>query len=441
MPAFGAATAASLRKTLPLVVLSATALTLGVVKWRAERRSAALALARANPGAALHAGGDAGTVREPALAAAGPLGDGRVSPDGARTLHEDAARTHRARGRAPRAPHERWHVELGGPIVAQPVLAPDERTVYATSLAGTLSALDRGRSGAVRWRVSLGDRAYATPLVMDDGMIFVGSDAKKFFAVTPAGAVAWTLDLDGEADTAAVALGADRMAFAAGSTLFVVTTRGEVKARFRARKKIFTSPAVTTGAPSEAAGSAIYFGSQDHRAYAVRPDGTLLWSTDLDADVDGGPAVGDDGAVFFGTDGGRVVKLDPERGEVAWSSRLGGYVRGALGVARDGSVLAGVYGPTPGLLRLAAGDGRLLGAFRVPGTGSPEFGVQGGALEDDEGTLVFGAEDDRVSGLERSGRVRFALDRGADVDAPVTLTRDGALIVGSDDGTLVELAD
>lgn len=438
----GGAVVASLRHTLPLVVLTATVLSLVVVKWRAERRAAAIhrsgaAMVSVEPPSPR----PGQRPSEPGLAASGPLGGDRVATETARTLHGDAARTHRARGRVPAAPRERWRVKLGGPIVAQATLAPDERTVYATSLDGRLTALDRQRSGAITWSVDLGGRAYATPLVGSDGTIFVGSDAKKFFAITPAGAIAWKLDVDGEADTSAVSFGGDRIAFAAGSTLHVITTRGDARARFRTRKKIFTSPVVTLPSSGPARDAVIYFGSQDHRAYAIRPDGTLVWSTDLGAEVDGGPALADDGSVYFGTDAGRVIKLEPARGTNVWSAAVGGYVRGPLSVSRDGSVFAGIYGPTPGMLRLAPEDGRLLGAFRIAGTGSRDFGVHGGPLEDDDGTLVFGSEDDRLYAIERTGRVRFALDRGVDIDAPVTLTSDGALIVGADDGSIAELAD
>jgi outer membrane protein assembly factor BamB len=429
------------RASIPLIVLTATLAALLVAKIHGERRARLRHAVAQLPSSGGVAFAPSPSSREPALAASGPppggsgtIGSGRVA-EGTRMLHQDNARTHRASGRAPRAPHERWRVTLGGPVVGQVTLAPDEKTAYACALDGTLAAIDR--AGVVKWKFSLGDRAYATPLVGEGGVIYVGSDAKRFHAVAPDGTLKWKLDVDGEADSGALLLPDGRIAFAAGPALYVVSSGGEVRARFRARKKIFTAPAA---APD----GTLYVGSQDHFAYAVRPDGTQKWSIDLGSDVDGGPAIGDDGAVYFGTDGGRVVKVPADPGTppaIGWSIDVGGYVRGAISVARDGTVLTGVYGPTPGVLRLAPEDGRLLGAFRVPGTGSREFGVHGGPLEDDDGTLLFGAEDDRVYALERTGTVRFHLDRGSDVDAPVTLTRDGALIVGADDGTVAELGD
>lgn len=413
----------------PVVVLSVTVLALALAKVRATRAPVASTTAAAL--AAPVARADGRPIAS--LADSAPLGSGAASDD-VSTFHGDAQRTHRAHGRAPRAPREKWRATLGGPVVAQPILSRDQSTVFVTSLDGALYAIER-QSGAIKWRVDLKDRVYATPLVDDAGTVIVGSDAKKLFAIR-GGAIAWTLDTDGEADSAALLVARDRVAVVAGASLLFVTSSGEVKGRFRAKRKIFTSPALGSAGGTPL----VFFGSQDHRAYAVRLDGTLAWSTDLGADVDGGPVVASDGVVF-GTDGGEVVKLDPARGDRLWATPVGGYVRGGVSLGRDGAVLAGVYGPTPGVVRLAGATGALLGKFSVPGTGSREFGVHGGPLEDDDGTLVFGAEDDRVYAVERSGVVRFTLVRGGDVDAPVTLTRDGALIIGADDGTVAELSD
>src|SRR5262249_47404580 len=158
---------------------------------------------------------------------------------------------------------------------------------------------------------------------------------------------------------------------------------GDVAWRFEARGKIFAAPAL--------AGALVVFGSQDHRAYAVRATtGQLAWSVDLGADVDGAPAIGDTGEIFVGTDNDEVVRLS-ESGQVVWRTNVGGYVRGPLSVARNGDVLAGVYGPTPRQVRLDGKSGAMLGSFAVHGTGARQFGIHGGAMEDDRGALFFGA--------------------------------------------------
>jgi outer membrane protein assembly factor BamB len=105
-----------------------------------------------------------------------------------------------------------------------------------------------------------------------------------------------------------------------------------------------------------------------------------------------------------------------------------------LAVARDGDVLAGVYGPTPRQVRLAAADGAERGSASVQGTGAREFGVHGGATEDEAGVLLFGAQDDAVYAIDPSGDFLWRFTTGGDVDAPPTLLGGGEVVVASDDG-------
>ncbi|MDB4997194.1 MAG: cell surface protein [Myxococcaceae bacterium] len=369
---------------------------------------------------------------KPVLAARGPVPASAPVPTApARTAHGDRHRTHRAKGRGPARVTVGWKTQVGGAIQAQVTVSPDGATLYAASLGGDLTALARD-TGAIRWKLALGDRAYGAPCVADDGTIYVGSDAKRFYAVTPAGAVKWKLELDDEADTAALLTTDGKIVFTAGRTLYAVRSGGDVAWRFQAKKKIFTAPAIADD-------GTIAFGAQDHRAYRVTSQGVLASVTDLGADVDGSPAIGDDGAIFFGTDEDRVVRLG-DAGEVVWRAPVGGFVRGGLSVARDGDVLAGVYGPTPRAVRLDAHDGGIVGSHFVQGTGAREFGVHGGALEDDDGTLYFGAQDDAAYAVEKTGAVRWRFVTGDDVDAPLTLLADGALVVPSDDGIVYLLS-
>jgi hypothetical protein len=294
---------------------------------RADSGSAA-ASADLTSGAASGKGGtlaDNGTVRAV------------VREGAARTLHGDARRTHRARGRGPREPTVAWSVDVGGPVEAQVTTSPDERTLYAASLGGKLTAISR--EGSVKWSVDLGDRVYGAPCVADDGTVYVGNDGGRFSAISSDGRVLWRLETGADADTGAVIAPNGQIVLAAGQTVMAVRAGGDVAWRFQAKKKVFTAPAWTED-------GLVVFGSQDHRVYALTAAGALAWSADLGADVDGAPAIGEDGAIFVGTDGDEVARLDT-KGNVVWRANVGGFVRGPLSVARNGDVLAGVYGPSP----------------------------------------------------------------------------------------------
>ena len=125
-------------------------------------------------------------------------------------LHGDVRHTGRAAAIGPSAAKLAWTSRIGAPIEAGIVASPDERTLYVASLDGALTAL-AASDGARLWSVPLGERAYSTPCVAPDGTIYVGSDARRFYAVTPAGAIAWKLETSGEADTgAAITSSAER---------------------------------------------------------------------------------------------------------------------------------------------------------------------------------------------------------------------------------------
>ncbi len=364
-----------------------------------------------------------------------PLRGGELSPDAdvrrtaPRMVHGAPTHVHRGASRGPKTPRVGWRTELGAPIAAQVVSSPDEKTLYAATLGGEIVALSR-EDGTKRWTVALGERVYSTPLVGDDGMLYVGSDAKRLVALNAKGDVLWRLEVDGEVDTGA-AFGKDgTIVVAAGRELLSVRRGGDVAWRFAARDKIFTSPAIAND-------GLVVVGSQDDRVYAVGPGGALAWSVDLGADVDGAAVIGDDGSIHVGTDKGEIVRLDA-RGNVQWRTQVGGFVRGVLSMARNGDVLAGTYGPVPRVVRVGS-DGSIKGAFAIKGTGAKEFGIHGGPLEDDEGTLFFGTQDDAVNAIAPDGSIRWRFTTRADVDAPLSMLGDGSLVVASEDGTITML--
>ena len=366
-------------------------------------------------------------ARAPSIAQ--PASSGAAVTPPIRMQHGDRKRTARYAVGGPGAMNQKWKASGLGAIEAQPIPSPDESVIYVASLGGDLVALARA-DGAVKWRVPLGGRSSATPCVDAKGNVYSASDAKKLFAVKPDGKIAWTLDLDDEGDTACALADDGAIVLAAGKTLYAVTPNGDVAWRFSARGKIFTAPAIDDR-------GRVFFGAQDHRAYGV-DHGKKAFAVDLGADVDGSPAIDDDGTVVFGTDGGDVVRLSGD-GSAVWSSRVYGFVRGPLSIARGGDVLAGVYGPRSRVVRLDAKTGVEKASFAVPGTGALEFGVHGAPLEDSAGQLYFGAQDDLFRAIGSDGKLLFTLRTEGDVDAPATLLSDGALVVASDDGAVYYL--
>jgi outer membrane protein assembly factor BamB len=353
-----------------------------------------------------------------------------VGSAGPYQMHGDAQRTHRAPVAGPQTADVGWQVDVGGPVAAQITVARDGKTLYVATLASELIALDAG-SGRVRWRANLGGRVYSAPTVLGNGTIVVGSDAKTLFAFGQDGKSQWTFALDGEADNAPLLAADGSLVVAAGKQLLGLSATGDLLYRVKLRNKIYTAPAQLTS-------GTVVFGAQDNCIYGVDRSGVVVFKTATAADVDGSPVAADDGAFFVGNDAGEVLKLDGI-GKVIWKRAVGGFVRGALSLSRNGDVLLGHYGPGPRVVRLRASDGEVVGALAVQGTGAKEFGVHGGPLEDVDGALYFGAQDDFVTALNPDGSLRFRWNAGGDVDAPLTLPAAGQLVFGSDTGTVIML--
>ena len=176
----------------------------------------------------------------------------------------------------------------------------------------------------------------------------------------------------------------------------------------------------------------IYFGAQDDLFYAVAADGRLRWSYRTGQDNDSSPVIADDGTIYFGSDSRRVYALTRD-GEVRWSHEVGGYVRAPLGLGRDGTVLAGVFGPRPRVVGLDPDTGEERWYFPVTVADNAQVGVASGPLVDREGFLYFGAHDDYIYSLAPDGDLRWVYQAHGDIDSSPVLAPDGSLIMGCDD--------
>lgn len=360
------------------------------------------------------------------------LGSGRPESDAApRTVHGGPARRHRAVGHGPNAARVLWERQVGGAVAAQITVSADGATLYAVTLTGDLVALSAA-NGEERWRRAQGNRVYSAPLVASSGLLVFGRDGGAVVAVGADGTPKWHFETEADCDVAVVEVEGGGFVTACGRQIVSLRRDGTLRAEARLPKKVFSTPAATA--------DRIVLGAQDGHVRALSLPMLLpLWDTALGADVDGGVVLADDGSVFVGTDAGEVVRLDPE-GALAWRTRIGHFVRGALSVARNGDVLAGAMGPEPALVRLRGGNGEVRFRASTRGTGANEFGIRGGALEDDAGRLYFGAQDDAAYALDASGALLFRYETKGDVDAPLTLLPNGSLVIAADDGTVTCLA-
>lgn len=175
-----------------------------------------------------------------------------------------------------------------------PALALDG-SIYA-ACQDTLYAL--APDGSKRWEWSGASQSDfdGGPVVGRDGTVFLGSDDRRLYALTPQGQVRFAF-VAGGAIHAPPSLGPDGSVYfgAYDGAMYALRPDGTLAWTFR------TADSIHAAALVDAQG-AVLFGSRDDRLYAVGPDGRLRWSVVFDADLDAPPTLGPDGTVYVGGD-------------------------------------------------------------------------------------------------------------------------------------------
>ena len=93
-----------------------------------------------------------------------------------------------------------WETELKGSLIAPPAYDAASGSLFVGSLGKELLSID-SKTGKRNW--SFGDNGeitavYATPILVEDGLIFTDESGKVFALDQATGAVRWTLDAGGE---------------------------------------------------------------------------------------------------------------------------------------------------------------------------------------------------------------------------------------------------
>lgn len=195
----------------------------------------------------------------------------------------------------------------------------------------------------------------------------------------------WHTDV-GRAIRGSPALGETVVAVGIAERYIVLLDRntGEVIWRSRVHGTIHSGPLLD--------GDRLYFGTETNpegRVYALRlKDGRILWKTTTGS-VEA-PLGFDGDALFVGTEEGLVLRLEAERGTVAWRRQVSGAVRAAPVVTSEGIAVATTNDT---LYLLDKATGQIRGRLPTPGA------VLGGPALDGR-RLFFGTTAGRLLEVE-----------------------------------------
>jgi len=226
----------------------------------------------------------------------------------------------------------RWSYVAGTPIFSTAAIS-ESGVVYVGCDDDTLLAFTA--DGAVRWSYRQKQDVDSSPVIADDGIIYVGGEG--LHAVSSSGERRWMSYLGGQHVSATPAVLPDGRV-AVGShdhRVYAVQPDGT------------TSWAFATGGPVEGPVSALgggdlVFGSGDGKVYRLSADGGRRFAVDVGGAVRGGVAcAADEETLYVGTMAGDLVAVDAAKGAIEWRVKTGGPIRATPMLDPEGRLYVG----------------------------------------------------------------------------------------------------
>jgi len=235
----------------------------------------------------------------------------------------------------------KWRYETGVNVISSPAIG-DDGTVYVGTWDGTLVALRP--DGSVIWQFELNGFLFSPPGVGDDGTIYLGTSRSRFgsgyfYAINPDGTLRWRVYQGDELPCAGPAIAADGTVYVAGAIesggggVRAYDPDGNLRWRYEVGDWVCSSPAVGVD-------GAVYFGSSDSFLYALHPDGNLKWRAGTGYNGPSSPAIAADGTVYIGSGDGHLYAINPD-GTRRWRYRTDGFVYSSPSIGADGTIYVG----------------------------------------------------------------------------------------------------
>ena len=152
--------------------------------------------------------------------------------------------------------------------------------------------------------------------------------------------------------------------------------------------------------------------------------GTKRWEFATGGEVQGCPAIGDDGTVYIGSQDKKLYALHGATGQKRWEFLTGGLVTSSAAVGPNGIVYAGSADMQLYALDAATGAKRWTFATAGPVSCSPALGA--------DGTVYIGSSDHKLYALDgATGAKKWEYLTSDDISSSPAVGADGTLYVAS----------
>lgn len=210
-----------------------------------------------------------------------------------------------------------WKYAAKGGFAASPMA--DGPNIYIGSEDGFLYALNN-ENGRLIWSYETGGPIRCTARTAQ-GHVFVGSDDARLHAVNlQTGKRAWSFEAVAPIRSRPVISDKEgRVYFGCeAGEFYAIDFSGALKWRFRAKRSITSSPALTEGL--------VVVGSADYSVYGLEANsGWAVWKARTNKPVVSSPAINEK-AAYVGSADGNVYAIDLRSGRVLWKFETGDQV-------------------------------------------------------------------------------------------------------------------
>jgi len=271
-----------------------------------------------------------------------------------------------------------------------------------------------------KWRFLLDDSNFYGGFIIDtDGTIYGAS--YYLYSIYPNGTEKWRYYLGEIESTPAI----DENGVIYVGTIWgmpnylhaIYSNNGTQKWAYYVGNDIDSSPAI-------GADGAIYFGDWSGYVHAVNPDGTQKWVYHTGNVITSSPAIGNDGTIYIGSHDDNVYAFN-WNGTVKWQYRTGAWVHSSPAIGPDGTVYIG--SDDSYLYALNPEDGSLIWRCHVGGGTwcSPTIGR--------DGTLYLGTYDMRFHAIYPNGTIKWTYNAPGRIwfGSSATVSSDGTIFFGT----------
>ncbi len=207
---------------------------------------------------------------------------------------------------------EKWNYSVDSAIYSSPTIGEDG-TIYG-GLGEKLYAFEQ--DGTVKWNLTAKGNVYSSPAIGNDGTIYFGvntgyPDYDGFlYAVNPDGTEKWNYFIEGAVRSPV--LGDDGTIYVGSHDghLYAMDQDGNKKWSFETEHRILSSPVISENGD-------IYVSS--NHLHAIDQDGSEKWRFNISDDTfrSHQPIIGGDGTIYIGSFGRTVYAIEPD-GEKIW---------------------------------------------------------------------------------------------------------------------------